>query len=169
MNVRPARLEDARPTAEVHVETWRATYPGVMPQELLDNLSVDEREALWRQRIPDVRTSQFVAEGGEADGLLGFVSVGPSFSQPGVGELYAIYVRPEAQGRGVGLALMDVGVGRLAATWDQAILLVATENPQARSFYERYGWTVDGERLDDSFPGAVVHETRYRLSGLKRR
>ena len=45
MNVRPARPEDARRIAEIHVETWRATYPGVMPQEVLDGLSVDEPRA----------------------------------------------------------------------------------------------------------------------------
>ena len=38
MNVRPARPEDARRIAEIHVETWRATYPGVVPQEVLDEL-----------------------------------------------------------------------------------------------------------------------------------
>ena len=168
MRVRPARLEDARPIAEVHVETWRATYPGVMPQELLDDLSVDEREALWREWIPNPRTAPFVAEDDEGR-VVGFVSVGPCWSEEGIGELYAIYVVPGAQGHGVGRALMDTAVETLGGKWQEAILWVATENPRARRFYERYGWVVDGERLDDSFPGVVLPETRYRLSGLGRR
>lgn len=166
VKVRPARLEDARRLAEIHVETWRATYPGVIPQEILDALSVDERERLWQQWIPQRETNVFVAVLGSQ--VAGFVSVGPCWSDPEIGELYAIYVLSEAQGRGVGRALMDAGVEALRERWDVAILWVATENPRARAFYERYGWVVDGERVDE-IEGAAVPETRYRLSGLHRR
>jgi ribosomal protein S18 acetylase RimI-like enzyme len=167
VNVRPARPEDARRIAEILVETWRATYPGVMPQEVLDGLSVDDRERNWQEWIPDPETNIYVVElSGE---LLGFVSIGPSWSNPGIGELYSIYVTPAGQGRGAGLALMEAGVSALSERWEEAILWVATENPRARRFYERYGWDVDGERVDDSIPGASVPETRYRLSGLGRR
>jgi ribosomal protein S18 acetylase RimI-like enzyme len=166
VNVRHARLEDARQLAEIHVETWRATYAGVMPQEVLDGLSVDDREGLWREWIPHAETEVFVAE---LDGeLVGFVSVGPNWSSPDIGELYAIYVLPCAHGSGVGPALLEAATAALARGWDEAILWVATENPRARRFYERHGWVVDGERLD-TIAGASVPETRYRLSGLRRR
>jgi GNAT superfamily N-acetyltransferase len=167
VKVRPARLEDARRVGEIHVETWRATYVGVMPQEVLDGLSVDDRERLWREWIPHGETEVFVAE--LDDEVVGFVSVGPRRSSPRSGELYAIYVLPSAHGSGAGPALMEAAVAALARRFDEAILWVATENPRARRFYERCGWVADGERVDDSIPGAVVPETRYRLSGLHRR
>jgi ribosomal protein S18 acetylase RimI-like enzyme len=167
VNVRAARPDDARRIAEIHVETWRDAYPGVMPQKVLDGLSVDEREQLWQEWIPNLETNTFVAE---LDGeVVGFVSVGPCWSDRAIGELYAIYVAPTGQGRGAGLALMGAGVGALSESWEEAILWVATENPQARRFYERYGWEVDGERVDESIPGASVPAPRYRLSGLGRR
>ena len=167
MNVRPARPEDARRIGEILVDTWRATYVGVMPQDVLDSLSVERRTADAEQWIAHPDTRAFVAE--EDGELLGVVNVGPSWSTPGDGELYAIYVLPEAHGTGAGPALMEAGVAALAGRWSAAILWVATDNPRARRFYEREGWIVDGERVDDSIPGASVHETRYRLSGLKRR
>jgi ribosomal protein S18 acetylase RimI-like enzyme len=152
--------------AEIHVETWRATYPGVVPQEVLDDLSVEERERLWREWIPHAETDVFV---GELEGeVVGFASVGPSWTSPGVGELYSIYVLPSAHGSGAGPALMAAAAAALAARFDEAILWVATENPRARRFYEKHGWVVDGERVD-SIAGASVPETRYRLSGLGRR
>ena len=167
MNVRPARPDDARRVAEIHVETWRATYPGVIPQDVLDGLNVDDRELNWQEWIPNPETSSFVVE---RDGeIVGFVNVGPCWTDRAIGELYSIYVLPAGQGRGAGLALMDAGVEALARRWDEAILWVATENPRARRFYERYGWEVDGERVDDSLPGVSLPETRYRLSGLGRR
>jgi ribosomal protein S18 acetylase RimI-like enzyme len=166
VNVRPARLEDARRIAEVHVETWRATYPGVIPQSVLDELSVDDFERNWQEWIPHPETTAFVAE--LDGGIVGFVNVGPCWTDPAIGELYAIYVAPVSQGTGAGLALMDASVRALSERWDEAMLWVATENPRARRFYERYGWEVDGERVD-SISGASVPETRYRLSGLGRR
>ena len=166
MNVRPARPEDARRLGEIHVETWRATYPGVMPQELLDSLSVDAREQLWKEWIPNPEVAVFVAE--SAGEVVGFVSIGPCLTVPELGELYAIYVVPEAHGKGAGPALMEAAVASLGERWDEAILWVATENPRARRFYEREGWITDGERVE-SFGGAEVPETRYRRSGLGRR
>ncbi len=166
VGVRRAERHDARTLAEIHVETWRATYVGVLPQEVLDGLNVEEREELWRQWIPHPETEVFVAvRDGE---VVGFVSVGPSWSSPGSGELYSIYVLPSAHGSGAGPALMDAAVAALARRFDEAILWVATENPRAKRFYERHGWIADGERVD-SIAGASVPETRYRLSGLRQR
>ena len=145
---------------------WRATYVGVVPQKVLDGLRVDEREELWREWIPHPETEVFVAAPGGK--VVGFVSVGPSWSSPGVGELYSIYVIPGAQGSGAGQALMGAAMAALARRWDEAILWVATENPRARRFYERHGWVGDGDRVD-SIEGASVPETRDRLSGLGQR
>ena len=164
-HVRPARPEDAHGIAEVHVTTWRATYPGVMPQKLLDDLRVEERARTWAEWIADPRTATFVAE--QDGAIVGFVNAGGSFTVEGVGEVYSIYVTPDAQGTGAGRALMDAAVEVLRKRWDDAILWVATENPRARRFYERYGWFADGERIDESWPGASVPETRYRLTRLR--
>ena len=87
----------------------------------------------------------------------------------GVGELYAIYVRPDSWGTGAGLVLMDTGVGWLAERWDEAVLWVAEENPRARRFYELYGWTAEATRVEEVAPGARIAEVRYRLSSLDRR
>jgi ribosomal protein S18 acetylase RimI-like enzyme len=167
VNVRLARLDDAQRLAEIHVETWRATYPGVMPKEVLDGLSIDDRRRQWEQWIPDPRSTAYVAE--RSGEVVGFVNVGPCFSSPELGQLYAIYVVPHAQGSGAGPALMSAALAALAERFDEAILWVATENPRARRFYEREGWSEDGERVDDSIPGVTLPETRYRVSGLARR
>lgn len=167
MSVRRARPDDARAIAEVHVDTWRTTYPGIVPQEVIDSLTVERREGQWTRHIPNPEHAVFVAEvGGRVEG---FVSVGPSRFAEGEGELSAIYVRVPAQGTGMGDALMNAAVEWLAERWDEATLWVATENPRARRFYERHGWVEDGERVDDSIAGASIPETRYRLSGLGRR
>jgi GNAT superfamily N-acetyltransferase len=163
--VRRADAADARGIAEVKVESWRATYAGVMPQTVLDSMDVDEHERIWTRLIAHEQLAVFVAE---RDGrVIGFVNVGPCRDDPTIGELFAIYVRPATLGTGAGLALMESGARWLRERWPEAVLWVADENPRARRFYELYGWATDGaSKSDEVEPGATVAEVRYRLSFL---
>ena len=163
--VRRATPEDARAIAEVKVETWRATYAGVMPQSVLDAMDVDEHSRYWAQAAT-AAAAIFVAE--QEGGVVGFVCVGPCRDTQAIGELYAIYVVPEAWSTGAGLALMEVAVEWLAGHGQEAILWVAEENPRARRFYERYGWVAETTRVEEVVPGAHISEVLYRLSGLDR-
>ena len=108
----------------------------------------------------------FVAE--QAGSVNGFVSVGPSREVEGEGELYAIYVHPDAWGSGAGPALMGEARQWLADRFPAAILWVLEDNPRARRFYEREGWTADMDRTD-VVRGVEVAEVRYRVSFLDRR
>ena len=165
--VRPATPDDARAIASVKVASWQAAYIGVVPQQLLAAMDVDEHTRMWEQWLSAETNAVFVAE---QDGVVvGFVNVGPCDQVEGVGELYAIYVHPEAWSTGAGLALMEAAVDWLAERWQEAILWVAEENPRARGFYERYGWVAGTTRVVDVLPGAPVPEVLYRLSGLDRR
>jgi ribosomal protein S18 acetylase RimI-like enzyme len=161
--VRRATPDDARGIAEVHVDTWRAAYVGVMPQATLDALDVDERQ----RYVAAEGFAVFVAE--REARIVGFVSVGSCRELDGTGELFAIYVHPDAWGTGAGLALMDASVDWLAARWPEAVLWVAEENPRARRFYERYGWSAGTSRIEEVTPGAAIPEVLHRLSGLDQR
>jgi GNAT superfamily N-acetyltransferase len=163
VSVRPASPDDARAIAEVQVATWRAAYVNVFPPAVLEGLEIDPRERMWRSFAGSPDGGLFVAERDAR--VFGFVSVGRSREPEGIGELYAIYVSPEAWGTGAGLALMEAGVGWLRERYTEAVLWVVAENPRARRFYERYGWVVDATRTD-VVEGVDVPEVRYRLSGL---
>jgi ribosomal protein S18 acetylase RimI-like enzyme len=165
--VRRATTDDALTIAGIQVKTWRASYVGVMPQEVLDALDLDERARSWGRWLAADTTAEFIAERGGAG--VGFVSAGPCRHEDGVGEVYAIYVRPEAWGKGWGWALMEAAVAWLGERWQEAILWVAEENPRARRFYERYGWKAETTRVEEVVPGAFVPEVLYRLTGLDER
>ena len=81
MNVRPARPDDARRVGEILVDTWRATYVGVMPQEVLESLSVERRASDAELWIAHPETHVFVAE--HEGAVVGVVNVGPSWTSPG--------------------------------------------------------------------------------------
>jgi GNAT superfamily N-acetyltransferase len=164
--VRRAAPDDARAIAAVHVQTWRAAYRHALPADVFDALDVDERERLWQQLLDDDENAVFVSE---LDAIVtGFVSVGPSREVEGEGEVYAIYLHPDSWGSGAGAVLMQAARTWLAQRFPAAILWVLEDNPRARRFYEREGWSVDGERMD-VMRGVEVPEVRYRLSFLDQR
>ena len=113
---RRATIDDAVDIADVHVATWRATYRGLMPQSLLDGLSVEARTAVWRRILRDDVGSTLVAIEQAAKRVVGFVSVGPSRDTDpdrALSELYAIYLHPDYWGRGAGNHLLDCGLAQL--------------------------------------------------------
>jgi GNAT superfamily N-acetyltransferase len=95
--------------------------------------------------------------------VVGFVSVGASRDADASGELFAIYVEPDHWGTGVGGDLLAAGEQRLRELGHtDAILWVLEDNPRARRFYERAGWSRDGARRPITFLGVEVPEARYR-------
>jgi GNAT superfamily N-acetyltransferase len=61
------------------------------------------------------------------------------------GELYALYVHPDAWGDGHGSVLHEAAVKHLAANgFGSAVLWVLAGNRRGRRFYERHGWRTDG-------------------------
>lgn len=46
MKIRRAKLDDAQGIAKVHVNSWRTTYKDIIPNDFLDNLSVEQRTEL---------------------------------------------------------------------------------------------------------------------------
>ncbi len=139
ITIRPARPEDAGSIARLDVETWRATYAGVLSTSYLVGLSARRREAGWRMVIlrepRDVRVAV-----DRAGTVLGFGSCGPSRSERHFpGEVFTLYVAPDWQNRGIGRRLLIALFRRLVASGlDAAIVWVLRDNP-SRFFYERLG------------------------------
>lgn len=160
MHIRPASPDDALAIETIRVNGWRSAYRHVFPAADLDALSIDAER--WRSRlhVPPPGWSTVVCED---DGrVVGFASTGPSRDEDEIGELYAIYVDPEAWSTGAGRALMTAAEERLATEWDAALLWVLEENPRARGFYERAGWAPDGVRKAEERFGVRAPEVRYR-------
>ena len=161
MQVRVATSADADEIARVQESTWQAAYRHVFPVGELDRGGFIKPER-WRDRInrPPTGWTTFVAV---HDGVVtGFASVGPSRDERGLGELYAIYVDPEQWSTGTGRALIERAEETLRGVYAEATLWVLEDNPRARAFYERAGWSTDGERKTEERWGVHAPEIRYR-------
>jgi GNAT superfamily N-acetyltransferase len=163
VTVRHARVGDAAALGRVHVRAWQAAYRGQLPDDYLDGLRPEEREAGWERglRRDRARDPVLVAE---RDGrVVGFAVLRAAEDPEGAGELSAINVDPDHWGTGAGRALLAAAHGELARLgFQEAVLWVLPGNRRARRFYEAAGWVADGaERTAEVF-GVVVAEVRYR-------
>lgn len=159
---------DAAAIATVHVRAWQAAYRGgLMPDEYLDGLSINERAEMWSQGLRRPSRPRFtrVVVVDDDGVLVGFIGVGPADgdADSDEGEVYALNVDPDAWGRGFGQALLRAGTDALRqAGFAEAILWVHPGNERARAFYERSGWASDGAERREDVLGVEVPEVRYR-------
>jgi GNAT superfamily N-acetyltransferase len=161
VRVRPATAADAEAIGAVQERGWQVAYRHIFPVAELRRGGFIQVER-WRARLADPPPgwATFVVE---HDGrVIGFASVGPSRDERGLGELYAIYVHPEAWSTGAGRALIEQCEEELGSRYDEATLWVLEDNPRARAFYERGGWLPDGARKAEERWGVRAPEVRYR-------
>ena len=107
MKVRFAQIEDAKIISEINVETWHEAYRGIIHDDILRARKVDDKRInTWAEIIQAKGRITLVCEN---DGkILGYLSAGPARDEYGIqNEIYALYVAPIFQKKGVGLRLIE--------------------------------------------------------------
>ena len=173
VGLRPAVMADAAAIGAVHVESWRETYSGLLPDEMLAELSVERWAAMWEELLVDPGTAEsmaiFVAE--NEGRIVGIGGCGPqrdeALAKSGfTGEFGMIYVLRSHQGRGLGRSIMASLARSLAKLGhEKASLWVFRENQRARRFYERLGGTIVGEKAGER-NGTLLVDLAYGWSDL---
>lgn len=165
ISVRQAVAGDAPAIADVHVAGWRWAYRGLIPDAVLDALTVARRAAMWRGILsaPGTASRVWLAE---RDGrVVGFAATAPASEAglaPDTGKLTAIYLARDAAGAGAGRALLEHATGDLRQRgYRRAVLWVFAANLRARRFYEIAGWRFDGTSKLEVHGGAELTELRY--------
>jgi ribosomal protein S18 acetylase RimI-like enzyme len=166
--IRPARVEDAPTTASIRVRGWQAAYRGQVPDELLDSLSVEHDTVRFADHVGHLAADRRVWVAESNGEVVGFASTGPSRDEDaggaGAGEVYAIYVRPDLYGNGIGATLLSHAARDLAGQgYERAILWTLESNGAAQRFYERAGWRLDGSKKLDVLDGFELAEVRYAI------
>ena len=168
MAIRRAEPADAGAIAEVRVASWRSAYRGLLPDSLLDAMSVQDIESRWRAWIEKGRIEVFVLQ--KETRTVGFVAVGPTrdedLDDERVGEIYAIYVRPDEWRKGYGSALLSRAIESLMEQGRTEVTLwVLRDNERGTRFYDACGFEADGAmKVETREDGVELREIRYRRS-----
>src|SRR5262245_27021550 len=97
--VRAASVGDAADIAHIHRESWRTTYAGILPLDVIAAQAGRKSEAAWRRRLIEAPAWEvtWIAERG--DEAVGIASCGDARHQlEGIeAEIYALYVLQEHQ------------------------------------------------------------------------
>lgn len=178
--IRRATRDDAAAIAHVHVDSWRSTYAGMLPETMLLRLSSTRKETRWWGSIlasPRRRHYIYVAEDGK-EGVIGFASGGPSRDRElrEEGEIYALYLLDHFHGIGVGKALFLALAERLQRDSGKSLVVWVLKANPSRFFYEAMGGRRTATRLErmgdvevesiaygwESLPESVPHDrSRY--------
>lgn len=141
--LRRATVRDAAAIAAVRVDSWRATYRGMIPDTYLDGMRVEDSTALWTRILSapaNNTTAVFVAE---ADAEVVGFAAGMLLSEDKFGlnaELTAIYLKPAAQRAGLGRRLVALVADAYREQGASGLLVwVIAGNQAARKFYEQLG------------------------------
>ncbi len=168
MNIRPARVDDAPGIAAIHVASWRAAYQGLLPQALLDELSVESRTALWQRLLARSARATFVCE---KDGQLqGFIDVAAArdedLESAVYAEINAVYLLPDIWGGGHGRRLVERACSVLRQqNYEHVVLWVLDSNERAIAFYRALGFAADGASKVEKGP----HEAEFNEIRLRKR
>ncbi|MFF2793240.1 GNAT family N-acetyltransferase [Lysinibacillus xylanilyticus] len=140
MNIRKANSQDAQGIGKVHVDSWRTTYIGILPDDFLNNLSYEQRTDLWKKNISDATNYVLVAEN-EQNEIIGFATgaTRKTNSVPNATDLTSIYLLEEYQGIGIGKQLLkEIFAYFKLKGYEKVFVEVLAEN-KTRKFYEYYG------------------------------
>ena len=169
--IRAASPLDAAALARVHQETWRTTYAGILPLDVIAREAGRKSEGVWRKRLAAARgvTQTWIAER-PGDGIVGFVTCGAA-REPIEGleaEIYALYVLQSDQRRGVGRALVRASASHFVRNGYFGFYLWVLKANRARMFYEAMGGQEIAERTErlGKHPFGEIAYGWHDLTGL---
>jgi GNAT superfamily N-acetyltransferase len=140
VEIRVATIDDAKGIAKVHVDSWRTTYKGIIPEDFLNNLSYEQRTELWIRNIS--RTDNYIIVAEDYEGkIIGFADCWKRETNtvPNSTDLTSIYLLEAYQGKGIGKMLLKQLFLNVKTQGYQKVFVEVLEENKTCSFYEHFG------------------------------
>lgn len=144
----------------VHWQTWREAYDDLLPADFQETMTL-EKCRFFSQKYPE---NTLIAMDGKK--VVGFISYGNYRDETiQAGEIIALYVLKDYYGKGVSKQLMHAAFVALDQ-FSEIYLWVLKENKRAIAFYQKIGFTFDGQEQILKL-GKPVKELRMICSSNK--
>ena len=139
--IRKLKKEECYELAHFVAIVWNETYKGIVDDDFLDNLYVNEKERGDKHynRFNEEENHVFVLEMDKK--IVGFINVGISEDKDfdNLGEIYALYIMKKYHGYGLSKVLIDAGIDELKSLGcDKMVIACLKDNP-TNSFYQYIG------------------------------
>ena len=153
--------EDAYERAVCHVSSWRSAYKGIVPDEVLDNLSAEDIAEKFKRQLENKYNFFYCTI---YDGrIIGHFNFRKSIDEdkPDAGDIWGFYLIEDFWGKGISRQMMDYVIDELKHRgYSEALLWVLENNARARRFYEKCGFVFDGTKKEINI-GKPLIEVRY--------
>jgi len=166
MPVRNATTKDCFRIAEIGAASWRVTFKGLVPDDMLDNLDVEGSAQRWADCIERLPQNVKVFEHNQQ--ILGWICAGPVSEKSKLkqfdGKIYGIHTDPIVPRIGAGSALLQAACESLKAqNCLEIYVLVLKQNENAIRFYQKHGAVLQGE-YSVNFGGRDLPELAFQWS-----
>lgn len=161
ISVRKASVNDAPGVAYVHMNTWLTTYRGLVTDDFLDNLNLEDFVNRTRGHLTQGANYYVVEIEGKVIGFAaGNRTRDENVKSKFDAEVYAIYVLKEHQKRGVGKILIQAMEESFTALGFRSMCIWVLRDNPSRKFYERLGGKFIMEK-PINFGGKTLVEVAY--------
>lgn len=132
--IRPATPKDASRIAEIIVTNYRINFYPFFRNDpyYFGELNVIDTASEYMKDSPALQNT-FVFDDGVVKGMIRING----------DEIEKLYVEPQFQNQGIGVALLNYAVHKMNTTW----LWVLEYNTRGRAFYQRNGFELTGEKM----------------------
>ncbi|OEE79306.1 GNAT family N-acetyltransferase [Vibrio ordalii] len=163
MEIKAAEYCDFERIAQLHAQSWRTHYRGILGKEYLDNDVLEDRLLIWQTRLINPPFNQHVLLIEEGGLLCGFICAFGNHDFDKGSIIESLHIDENYRGRGIGRQLIQ----EMAAWFEQyfpnsgVYLEVMADNKQAIEFYDYLAGRPKGERLWRSPCGQDIKEWVY--------
>lgn len=147
--------QDVNGIANVHINSWKTTYKGILPDQYLSSMNLEAKKKNWLRNLKMLHNATFVAENTNGE-IIGFAAGGPEQTNDPLiqGEVYAIYFLQEYQRQGLGREMIKAVIHELMKMEHQNLIIWALKDNPSCGFYRALG-------------GQVIAEKTVKMAGIE--
>ncbi len=158
MKLHLAAVADVSTVARVHLDSWLATYRGLVSDSFLQSRDYEQTEKRWREFLATTASETYLVQSGQK--TVGILTLGGArdtdVDAARTGEIWGLYLLPEHWRRGIGRQVMAEAEAMLKSRgYEVVVLWVLETNRRARRFYEAMGLSADGASKDVDMGGPL--------------
>jgi GNAT superfamily N-acetyltransferase len=163
--IRQASADDFDAIVDVHRQTWRETYAGVVSEARIAEGTSEFFTNRWNQAFAECGSPKHAILVAEHDNrIVGVLRLSPDETQQKRALLTYAHVLPDVQGSGVGSALVTRAKAWATFEFNAIALWVVDGHRDADRFWKRHGWNPTGNTRVQTGPDWSFVETEYTLS-----
>lgn len=168
MQIREAQPSDLNSIVQLHAQSWRIAYRGILSDAYLDGDLLADRMSLWGPRFATPAANQYIAVAEMDNTVVGLACAFGSYDDVWGNLLENLHVAPTLKGAGIGAQLVS-HVAQWCAQTQSATALhlwVLKGNTAAQGFYKRLGASAVEKSVWDAPDGNSVPELRFAWPSL---